>query len=159
MELTKSFRCTREILDFSLQFLPDTTIRSLNRSGSVPQCLTDDQLLHEIAACREQGYESIALITKTRRDAEKRQAKLEDTVHLPILGRNAQLGDVFLAPLSLSKGLEFDAVLIMDCDTAHYSQPGDKRLLYVACTRALHRLALFAEKDFSPLIERGKAHA
>ena len=47
----------------------------------------------------------------------------------------------------------------MNCDAAHYSQPGGKRLLYVACTRALHRLALFAEKDFSPLIARRKAHA
>ena len=159
LELTKSFRCTKEILEFSLQFLPDTRIHSLNRSGSVPQCLTDERLLDEIAACRAQGYESIALITKTRRDAEKWQAKLEETIHLPILGRNAQLGDVFLAPLSLSKGLEFDAVLVLDCDAAHYSQPGDKRLLYVACTRALHRLALFAEKEFSPLIRREVPHA
>ncbi len=159
LELTKSFRCTREILEFSLQFLPDTNINSLNRSGSAPQCLSYDRILDEIAACREQGYESIALITKTRRDAEAWQAKLADKMHLPILGRNAQMGNVFLAPLSLSKGLEFDAVLVMDCDAAHYGQAGDERLLYVACTRALHRLALFAEKEFSPLIQRGKAHA
>lgn len=159
LELTKSFRCTKEILEFSLQFLPDTRIHSLNRAGSVPQCLTDERLLDEIAACRALGYESIALITKTRRDAEKWQAKLEETIYLPILGRNAQLGDVFLAPLSLSKGLEFDAVLVLDCDAAHYSQPGDKRLLYVACTRALHRLALFAGKEFSPLIRREVPHA
>ena len=64
-----------------------------------------------------------------------------------------------LVPLSLSKGLEFDAVLVMDCDEAHYSQPGDRRLLYVACTRALHRLALFSERDYSPLIRREVSHA
>ncbi len=159
LELTKSFRCTKEILEFSLQFLPDTKIHSLNRSGSVPLCLHNDSLLSEIAICREMGYQSIALITKTRRDAEIWQARLKEEIDLPILGRNAQLGDVFLAPLSLSKGLEFDAVLVMDCDGAHYGQPGDKRLLYVACTRALHRLALFAEKDFSPLIRREVSHA
>ena len=159
LELTKSFRCTKEILEFSLQFLPDTIINSLNRSGSVPQLLFNDDLLSEIAACREQGYESIALITKTRRDAEMWQARLKEKIALPILGRNAQLGDVFLAPLSLSKGLEFDAVLVMDCDSAHYGQPEDKRLLYVACTRALHRLALFAETDFSPLIRKEVSHA
>ena len=159
LELTKSFRCTKEILEFSLQFLPDTKIKSLNRSGSVPQLLSNDSLLSEIAACREQGYESIALITKTRRDAESWQSRLKEKMELPILGRNAQLGDVFLAPLSLSKGLEFDAVLVMDCDEAHYSQPGDRRLLYVACTRALHRLALFSERDYSPLIRREVSHA
>ena len=159
LELTKSFRCTKEILEFSLQFLPDTKINSLNRSGSVPQCLTNERILDEIAVCREKGYESIALITKTRRDAEIWQARLKEKIRLPILGRNAQLGDVFLAPLSLSKGLEFDAVLVMDCDGAHYGKTEDKRLLYVACTRALHRLALFAETDFSPLIRREVSYA
>ena len=159
LELTKSFRCTKEILEFSLQFLPETKIHSLNRSGSVPQCLSMDQLMDEIAACRAKGYESIALITKTRRDAEAWQGRLEEKLSLPILGRNAQLGDVFLAPLSLSKGLEFDAVLVMDCNDTHYSQPGDRRLLYVACTRALHRLALFSETEFSPLIRKEAAHA
>ena len=97
LELTKSFRCTKEILEFSLQFLPDTKINSLNRSGSVPQCLRSDSLLSEIAACRELGYQSIALITKTRRDAEEWQARLKEKMELPILGRNVQLGDVFLA--------------------------------------------------------------
>ena len=159
LELTKSFRCTKEILEFSLQFLPETKIHSLNRSGSVPRCLSMDHLMDEITACRAQGYESIALITKTRRDAEIWQGRLEEKLSLPILGRNAQLGDVFLAPLSLSKGLEFDAVLVMDCDDTHYSQPGDRRLLYVACTRALHRLALFSETEFSPLIRKEAAHA
>lgn len=159
LELTKSFRCTKEILEFSLQFLPDTKINSLNRSGSVPQILPNDNLLSEIAACRELGYQSIALITKTRRDAESWRVRLKERIDLPILGRNAQLGDVFLVPLSLSKGLEFDAVLMMDCDSDHYSQPEDKRLLYVACTRALHRLALFAETDFSPLIRMEVSHA
>ncbi len=154
LELSKSFRCTKEILEFSLQFLPGANIRSLNRSGSVPKCLTNDGLLSEIAACRKEGYQSIALIAKTRRDAEAWQARMEKNIHLPILGRNAQLGDVFLSPLSLSKGLEFDAVLLLDCDAAHYGRPGDERLLYVGCTRALHRLALFAENEFSPLIQR-----
>ena len=148
LELNKSFRCTREILHFSLQFLPDVSIQSLNRSGAMPQLLPNNQLQGEIAACRAQGYQSIALITKTRRDAERWQQALS----LPMMGRNAALGDVFLVPLSLSKGLEFDAVLLLDCDEKHYGAPEDRRLLYVACTRALHRLALFAEGAFAPLV-------
>ncbi len=159
LELNKSFRCTKEILDFSLQFLPDANIRSLNRSGSPPQLLNDTHLLSEIAACREQGYQSIALIAKTRRDAMRWQARLSPEMDLPIMGRNAQVGDVFLVPLSLSKGLEFDAVLLLDCDEAHFGKPDDRPLLYVACTRALHRLALFSPGAFSPLIRKEAQHA
>ena len=159
LELTKSFRCTREILEFSLQFLPVQKIDCLNRSGSAPRLLTNDQILPEIAACRAQGYESIALIVKTRWDAEEWRQRLAPEISLPIMGRNAQVGDVFLVPLSLSKGLEFDAVLLLDCDEAHYGQSGDSRLLYVACTRALHRLALFAQGDFTPLIRKEASHA
>ena len=150
LELNKSFRCTREILEFSRQFLPGQQIRSLNRSGDRPQILPEEALENEIAACRAKGYESIALITKTRRDAENWQARL----NVPLMGRSAQMGDVFLVPLPLSKGLEFDCVLILDCDAAHYKGDQDAYLLYVACTRALHRLALFAKGGFTPLLLR-----
>ena len=34
----------------------------------------------------------------------------------------------------------------------HYYDEDDKNLLYVACTRALHRLSLFCENEVSPLI-------
>ncbi len=158
LELTKSFRCTKEILDFSLQFLPHVKIDSLNRSGDAPKILTNELLIGEIAACRAKGYQSIALITKTRRDAEGWKEKLAGEISLPILGRNPELGDVFLVPLSLSKGLEFDAVLLLDCDAAHYAAPEDRRLLYVACTRALHHLAVFSEGAVSPLIEKEALH-
>ena len=60
----------------------------------MPQLLPNNQLQGEIAACRAQGYQSIALITKTRRDAERWQQALS----LPMMGRNAALGDVFLVP-------------------------------------------------------------
>ena len=154
LELTKSFRCTREILNFSLRFLPGCHIDSLNRSGDAPRLLPSSQLLEEISACREKGYQSIALITKTLQEAYFWREKMKDALALPILGRHASLGEVFLAPLSLSKGLEFDAVLILDCDEAHYSAPEGQRLLYVACTRALHSLALFSHGAFTPLLEK-----
>ena len=155
MELTKSFRCTRQILNFSLQFLDGVSIDSLNREGAAPQLLRNDQLPDEIAACRAQGYGSIALITKTQQDALRWQERLSPALRVSLMGRDAQIGDVFLVPLALSKGLEFDAVLLLDCDQAHYGAESDKQLLYIACTRALHRLSLFAQDAFSPLIQKG----
>ncbi len=152
LTLNKSFRCTKEILDFSRQFLPDVSIESLNRSGSRPGIYREELLGEEIAACRRMGYESIALIAKTARDAEKWLEKLNPAWKVRMMGRHAQPGDVFLVPLALSKGLEFDAVLLLDCDPAHYGKQEDKGLLYIACTRALHRLSLFYGSELTPLI-------
>ena len=151
--LNKSFRCTKEILDFSLRFLPDTvSIQSLNRSGAAPRVISNGEIAEEVAHCREAGYESIALIVKTFRDAERWLALLPREWNVRVMGRHAAVGDVFLVPLSLSKGLEFDAAVVLDCDPAHYGQEADKRLLYVACTRALHRLALAADEPISILL-------
>ena len=65
-------------------------------------------------------------------------------------GSAAELQGVFIIPVYMSKGLEFDAVLICDAD--------NQNLLYVACTRALHRLSLFCEKEVSPLIYATSKH-
>lgn len=54
-----------------------------------------------------------------------------------------ELNGTFLIPIYLSKGLEFDSVLICDVDEEHYRTEDDKKLLYIAATRALHRLNFF----------------
>lgn len=46
-------------------------------------------------------------------------------------------------PIYAAKGLEFDAVLVHGVDDVNYCTELDRRLLYVACTRALHRLSLY----------------
>lgn len=48
-----------------------------------------------------------------------------------------------MLPVYLSKGLEFDAVLVADADRSHYAEKAwDAKLMYVGCTRALHELWL-----------------
>lgn len=150
MELTKSFRCTKEILEFSMGFLQDAAVESFNRSGEKPHILPMNDLRAEIARCRERGYKSIALIAKSMEEARQWHGEMQD-VKVGLMGRDAIPGDVFIIPLALSKGLEFDAVLVLDCDESHYG-PQDGQLLYVACTRALHHLTLFYQGTVSPLL-------
>lgn len=38
---------------------------------------------------------------------------------------------------------EFDAVLVFDVSEDNYSTGLEKRLLYIACTTALHRLTIY----------------
>ena len=59
---------------------------------------------------------------------------------------------VFIIPVYMSKGLEFDAVLICDADKMNYNSKDDKKLLYIASTRALHRLNLFCEGEISSFL-------
>lgn len=157
--LNKSFRCTSEILRYSLRFLDsDADIQGFNRSGSAPgehAAQGASELVRlikdEVALCRQAGYNSIALITKTVRDARAWHARLAPGIRLIDAGDWEPTG-AFIMPLHLSKGLEFDAVLVLDADSAHYGSADDKRLLYVACTRALHRLNLFYMGERSPLL-------
>ena len=50
------------------------------------------------------------------------------------------------------KGLEFDEVLVAGADAAHYSEDYDRHLLYIACTRAMHRLVLSSVGTPSPFL-------
>ena len=56
-----------------------------------------------------------------------------------------------LIPVYLAKGLEFDAVIAYDVSAANYGE-AERRLLYIVCTRALHRLILFCPGELSPLL-------
>ena len=52
----------------------------------------------------------------------------------------------------LSKGLEFDAVIVPDVSDYNYGLETDKQVLYVASTRALHKLSLFTSSNISKFI-------
>lgn len=150
--LTRSFRCTRDILEYSRRFLPGVAVESFNRPGAAPRVLPESCLVDEIHTCRAQGLKSIALIVRTQADALRWHDQLKDQLPVRVMGRDAFAGDVFVIALPLAKGLEFDAVFVLDCDAAHYGEPEDRRALYVACTRALSRLTLLYRGEPSPLL-------
>ena len=161
--LDKSFRSTNEILAYSNQFISgDAHIKSFSRKGDIPkvyrassQSAYEDMLIDEIMICREKGYLSIGLICKSEEDTFQLFAPLKDKldIHLTTNDSTMNLKGTFIMPVYLSKGLEFDAVLICDTDEHHYHTEEDKKLLYIASTRALHRLNLFYMGDASPLLE------
>ena len=51
----------------------------------------------------------------------------------------------FVFPIYLAKGLEFDGVIIPD-EKEFANSPKEKQLLYVACSRALHRLTIIKKE-------------
>lgn len=160
--LNKSFRCTNEILNFSLKFIEKSSqIKSFNRNGDSPKVyIADnseifiDEIVKEINLCQEKGFQSICLICKTEKNSIYLFNKIKHKLDIQLIknGSVSDLQGVFILPVYMSKGLEFDAVLICDADSQNYHDEDDKNLLYVACTRALHKLSLFCENEVSPLI-------
>lgn len=160
--MDKSFRCTNEILNYSLKFIEHNPgIKSFNRQGDAPEIhaasdppALSGMILKEVNTCMEKGYRSIGLICKSERNALRLFDSLKDKIDLQLIKNEsvADLHGVFIIPVYMSKGLEFDAVLICDTDALNYNNEDDKNLLYIACTRALHRLNLFCPGDMSPLL-------
>lgn len=160
--MDKSFRCTNEILTYSSKFIEQSMeIKSFNRKGDEPkiyvgdsQLSFNDMLISEIKYCLEKGYQSIGLICKTEKNALSLFTSLKDRVDVQIIKNEstADLQGVFIIPVYMSKGLEFDAVLICDTDSTNYHSEDDKKLLYIASTRALHRLNFFCNGEVSSLL-------
>jgi DNA helicase-2/ATP-dependent DNA helicase PcrA len=52
----------------------------------------------------------------------------------------------------MAKGLEFDQVIVPEASATNYASDMDRNLLYVACTRAMHRLVLTYTGSLTPFL-------
>lgn len=63
-------------------------------------------------------------------------------------------------PVAYTKGLEFDAVLLLDPTEEKYPEnDGQVKLLYVAATRALHELAVLYTENSQESLQRKRQRA
>ena len=127
---------------------PSTAAATLSPAGRCPirpHCW--------IEVCRAKGYESICLITKNEAASQRLYSALRPRTKLHQLRlHDEDLQGTLIMPVYMSKGLEFDAVILCDADSASYQDAADRHLLYVTATRALHHLAVFCEGRMTPLI-------
>src|SRR5258706_7574952 len=96
------------------------------------------------------GHQSLAIVCKTPSQAKA----LSKLLHAPDVFLLAEESTSFRAgvvitTVPLAKGLEFDEVLVPYASADQYQTDLDKRLLYIACTRALHQLTLTFTKERS----------
>lgn len=100
----------------------------------------------------KQGYKSIAIIYKNQdKMIELNKHFKEQGIASEIIYKDQKNynGGVCILTSYLSKGLEFDVVIIADCDEERYNHEDilDMKLLYVSMTRALHKLELIYENN------------
>ncbi|MDL2225607.1 AAA family ATPase [Eubacteriales bacterium OttesenSCG-928-M02] len=156
--LEKSFRCTNQIIKYAAKIL-HTNIQAFGREGDAPIItqVADGEdrtpLVKEVENCLALGYGSIGILCKTQRECNRLYEKLSKEMAVTLFDQTAagSLKGVVILPIYLCKGLEFDAVLLWGVDALHYASQADKNLLFIGCTRALHRLSLFYWGDISPL--------
>ena len=151
--LRTSYRATYEIAQFTSRMLRSTqTINVVARSGEKPIVIhvqNDEKLIDAISAdidaLKESGLNSIAVICKSAREASRvfDALKLRREVNLVERNDHEFKHGVVIVPVYLAKGLEYDGVIIYDAGSHNYSGEDDRKLLYTACTRALHVLHVY----------------
>ncbi|GLG01636.1 DNA helicase [Alicyclobacillus hesperidum subsp. aegles] len=170
VELSVSYRSTFEIIEFANRVLrpfgPAVEAKPVFRSGDkvlVEEVAWRDRfeaVLHRIMAMRELSS-TVAVLTRTEEDAHVyHNACLEAGLdaHLLTADRGDYEGGISIVPIYLAKGLEFDSVIVVDADANHYNwSERDAKLLYVGCTRALHRLCILYAEPITQLLEWTKA--
>lgn len=150
--LNKGFRCSYEINEFSRRFLnADASIESFDRHEQAPiseQTDSLEQTAQRVIQLTKQylaeGFGSVGLICKNQQQTQALYRLLKDElpVHLMNIDGKEIFSGVMLMPIYMAKGLEFDAAILCDAQEDCYCDSYDRQLLYVACTRALHRLAV-----------------
>lgn len=152
VELLKSYRSTIEIVSFAQQIRKNSKLVPIERHGDEPVLTECGDAKEEIAciasrikAFQKSGYHSFGVICKSQTQAEKLYGALQKRckdIHLIGFGCEEFTDGVTVTSCHMSKGLEFDAVLVPSCSQEHYSTELDRSLLYIACTRAMHSLEL-----------------
>lgn len=150
--MNKSFRCSYEISKFSNRFLDENIqIESFERHEEEPKvieadttCDLDGKIVKYIADYKNLNYKSIAVLCKSMNECEKVYKRLKNKIDIKIIdGNNESINGVVVMPVYMAKGLEFDCVIVYETNSSNYKTEFDKRLLYIASTRALHKLVLF----------------
>lgn len=160
--MTRSYRSTKPIIEFTRKLVPNgERIMPFERDGALPVLtqLSDRAALHraittKVEALRQDGYNSIAIICKTAEESKhafEALSNIED-VKLIKYGSPEYEQGVVIIPSYLSKGIEFEAVIIYDASEHIYGDDSLRRVFYTACTRAMHYLQLYSVGEPSPLL-------
>lgn len=165
--LKKSYRNTVEISNFATHILRHGQffvypVEPILRHGNPVQTrrLHDRKALLKTTAeiCRgwlAKGWDTVAVICRDLSGAAKAAGELSEYLDgIESDPEKAVFGNgVMVLPVDYTKGLEFDAVLILDPTRKEYPvEDGHAKLLYVAATRALHELCVLHTGELTGLI-------
>ncbi|NQT00901.1 MAG: UvrD-helicase domain-containing protein [Planctomycetes bacterium] len=164
-----SYRSTTEITRYANRLLKkvDSKLRQAipyERHGEAPKFIRSkshklmvEAIYKDVLELSRKEVKTIVLITKTRKDARNLHISLKahgaDDIGI-VSNNSSALGRVSIAPISLVKGLEWDAVIIAGARAMNYPfSDFHNRLLYLAVTRAVHHLHIHWYGQLAEILE------
>jgi len=161
IELNKSYRSTYEIITFAKRIQNIAALEAVERHGDAPSLICCSNEREELAQIMEnldsfQNSENVTLgiILKTNDEAKALYDSLSKNYEVHLISPesiNFKNG-ITITSVQMSKGLEFDEVIIPAANERTYSSEYDRSLLYIACTRAMHQLSLIYTGELTHLI-------
>ncbi len=167
VQLERSYRSTYEIIEYANRMLENMKhtaglAKPVFRSGEpvkevrIKSGERTSEVIRLLKEIEKADFQSIALVGRTAKSCADLYESLTDAgveATLITADQTEYRGGISIMPVYMTKGLEFDAVIMMDADAQHYPlNDFDAKLMYVGCTRALHQLWILHEGEISPLV-------
>lgn len=160
--LSKTYRSTYEINEFAKKVISENNNYSqIERHGDdvaiIQQSTFNPVPILDEAVKLKQKYNTVAIICKNNEEIlyyKKQFETYEQSRKFRIVTKNDNVfveDKIMIIPSYLSKGLEFDAVIISNANADYYDIE-EKNLLYVVLTRALHKLEVYYSGEITRLI-------
>lgn len=169
--LTQSYRSTIEIIEFANKVLAKqklnlTPTKPVIRHGDMPQIInleSEQDFISKVNSIakkiKDENKKSIAVVCRDFNQCKEADTVLkskESEYKWKMLKENDKSikDDFIIIPAHLTKGLEFDCVIVYDCnDESYTSEEFDAKLLYVVLTRALHYEYIFYTDNVTCLLQ------
>lgn len=144
--LNKSYRSTKEIMEYANKFINNSGIVPLVRNGEKVHKENFDNMEELILSIKnmvedmkDDGLESIAIICRNKNIMDKIATPIKEKLSVKALDHEDMIytGGTVLIPSYFAKGLEFDGVIMVDNSETN----SEDLIKYVMSTRALHRLS------------------
>ncbi len=114
-------------------------------------------IVEKIEQAKKLGHKTIAVICKTMEECSQilpMIKKADKNISIITGNEKEYKSGIVVVPSYLSKGLEFDVVLISNASSEYYTKSDlDIKLLYVAMTRPLHKLCIYHTGEISNLLK------
>lgn len=161
MSLMRSYRSTWEITALAAQVKPIAGLEAVQRHGEEPRLVRCgdtrgvlEAVDNAVAQWQRGTRRTLGIIAKSDFLAARYAELLARDHELTLLTDETDEypGGLVVSSVRLAKGLEFDEVVLLDVDARQYATEADRNLLYVALTRAMHRLTVLFRDEPSPLL-------
>lgn len=168
-EISSSYRSTKEIVEFSnkliLKYLPKAT--PVARDGEKPtieKISSDEEGINKLKELikyyKNKGCRSIGILAKKEGECKtiySELTKLDGFENVNLIDGTTEKynGGISIVPIALSKGLEFDTVILWNASDENFNDTNfDLKILYVAVTRPMHYLHILYKGNITAHLKK-----